>query len=228
LQLQTAQLGQGLLRRDGGGADTPFTRTMLARNFEQIAFFSEYDGGFSTAGGPSPLRRWGGPVHMEMIFGSSVPPSQRASDTANVRSFADRLARVTGHPVSMGRKPNFVVIVAGEDDRGAALAQAAAQLPGVTATSLEPLANLPRNSYCVVVTYSTGIGDNTYTAAIALIRAENPNFLRLSCIHEELAQGMGLANDSPAARPSIFNDDDEFARETVQTIAGELTNAGPV
>ena len=31
------------------------------------------------------------------------------------------------------------------------------------------------------------------------------------CIHEELAQGLGLANDSPAARPSIFNDDDEFA-----------------
>ncbi|HAW48219.1 MAG TPA: hypothetical protein DCX34_13450, partial [Roseovarius sp.] len=24
-------------------------------------------------------------------------------------------------------------------------------------------------------------------------------------------QGLGLANDSPRARPSIFNDDDEFA-----------------
>jgi hypothetical protein len=35
--------------------------------------------------------------------------------------------------------------------------------------------------------------------------------MRLSCIHEELAQGMGLANDSPQARPSIFNDDEEFA-----------------
>ena len=26
-----------------------------------------------------------------------------------------------------------------------------------------------------------------------------------------MAQGLGLANDSPQARPSIFNDDDEFA-----------------
>ena len=26
-----------------------------------------------------------------------------------------------------------------------------------------------------------------------------------------MAQGLGLANDSPRARPSIFNDDDEFA-----------------
>ena len=44
-----------------------------------------------------------------------------------------------------------------------------------------------------------------------MIRAELPDRLRLSCIHEELAQGMGLANDSPDARPSIFNDDEEFA-----------------
>jgi len=35
--------------------------------------------------------------------------------------------------------------------------------------------------------------------------------MRLSCIHEEMAQAMGLANDSPTARPSIFNDDEEFA-----------------
>jgi hypothetical protein len=45
---------------------------------------------------------------------------------------------------------------------------------------------------------------------VALIRAEHPELLRSACIHEELAQGMGLANDSPAARPSIFNDDEEF------------------
>jgi hypothetical protein len=35
--------------------------------------------------------------------------------------------------------------------------------------------------------------------------------MRRACVHEELAQGLGLADDSPAARPSIFNDDDEFA-----------------
>ena len=44
-----------------------------------------------------------------------------------------------------------------------------------------------------------------------MIRAEHPDLLRLSCLHEEIAQGLGLSNDSPAARPSIFNDDEEFA-----------------
>ncbi|WP_150122244.1 DUF2927 domain-containing protein, partial [Sulfitobacter sp. HI0129] len=62
-----------------------------------------------------------------------------------------------------------------------------------------------------VAAYASGGDPNVYTAAVAVIRTENPDLLRLSCIHEELAQGLGLANDSPAARPSIFNDDDEFA-----------------
>ena len=44
-----------------------------------------------------------------------------------------------------------------------------------------------------------------------LIRAEHPPLTRLSCVHEEMAQAMGLPNDSPDARPSLFNDDLEFA-----------------
>ncbi|MDM7255630.1 MAG: DUF2927 domain-containing protein, partial [Paracoccus sp. (in: a-proteobacteria)] len=58
--------------------------------------------------------------------------------------------------------------------------------------------------------YAEGTGA-AYAHAVAVIRAELPPRLRMSCIHEELAQGMGLANDSPRARPSIFNDDEEFA-----------------
>ncbi len=55
-----------------------------------------------------------------------------------------------------------------------------------------------------------------YTRAFAVIRAEHPDLLRLSCLHEEMAQGLGLPNDSPRARPSIFNDDEEFALLTDQ------------
>ena len=41
-----------------------------------------------------------------------------------------------------------------------------------------------------------------------------PDDLRLSCIHEEIAQGLGLTNDSDETRPSIFSDDDEWGRLT--------------
>lgn len=47
-----------------------------------------------------------------------------------------------------------------------------------------------------------------------MIRAEHTDLMRKSCYHEEIAQGLGLTNDSPRARPSIFNDDEEFATLT--------------
>lgn len=211
-EIEYAQLGNGLMRRDGGGPDTPFTADMLVRNFEQIAFYNEYGANFSGPGGKAPLRRWEGPVRMEIMFGDSVSPSDEAADKAAIRSYAGRLAGITGHPVSVGGgAPNFMVIVANEDEREAALWQAAERIPGITHASLSPLQNLARDTYCIVAAYAGGADPSTYTAAIALIRSENPSLMRLSCIHEELAQGLGLANDSPTARPSIFNDDDEFA-----------------
>ena len=210
-QVQTAQTSSGLLRTDGGGQDAPFSADMLARNFEKIAFYNEYDSNFQGRGGQSPLRRWAGPVRMEVVFGASVPPSVRARDSGDIHGYAERLARATGHPIAVGGRPNFLVLIVGEDDRAETLDQIAGRLPGVSARSLDALRDLRRDTYCVVAAFATGSDANTYTAAVAVIRAENPGLLRLSCIHEELAQGLGLANDSPAARPSIFNDDDEYA-----------------
>ncbi|MEW9921517.1 DUF2927 domain-containing protein [Marimonas sp. MJW-29] len=210
-QVQQAQLSQGLLREDGGGTDTPFSPDILARNFEQIVFFNEYDGNFAGRGGASPLRRWQSPVRMGVIFGAGVPPSQRKADSDAVNAYARRLARATGHPVSAIGQPNFLVIIASEDDRAETLAEAATRVPGISENSLRALRNMRRDTYCAVAAYAAGENPNVYTAAVAVIRSENPDLLRLSCIHEELAQGLGLANDSPAARPSIFNDDDEFA-----------------
>ena len=39
-------------------------------------------------------------------------------------------------------------------------------------------------------------------ASDILLVDDDPDLLRLSCMHEEIAQGLGLANDSPLARPS--------------------------
>ncbi|MEL6451932.1 MAG: DUF2927 domain-containing protein [Pseudomonadota bacterium] len=210
-EVQASQLTAGLLRQDGGGPDTPFTANMLARNFEQIVFFNEYTSGQQRPGVSGALRRWKGPVRIGVAFGPSVPPSQRERDTADVRRYAARLSRATGHPISVGGTPNFMVFFVSEDDRAATINQMAPRLPGVTTTNLAPVRNLPNDAYCAVAAYASGSDQSTYTAAVAVIRAENPDLLRLSCIHEELAQGLGLANDSPDARPSIFNDDDEFA-----------------
>lgn len=209
--VQSSQLTQGLLRQDGGGPDTPFSADMLARNFKRLVFYNEYDSGGISPATSGQLRRWEEPVRFEVVFGPSVPPSQRARDSADVAAYANRLARATGHPVSMSKRPNFLVFFVSEDDRASTLNAIATKLPGITPNNLTPVSNLGDDIYCAVAAYAAGPQSSTYTAAVAVIRSENPDLLRLSCIHEELAQGLGLANDSPEARPSIFNDDDEFA-----------------
>ncbi|MEL7133765.1 MAG: DUF2927 domain-containing protein [Pseudomonadota bacterium] len=210
-QVQSSQLTSGLLRQDGGGPDTPFTADMLARNFEQIVFFNEYTAPGARPGSASALRRWSVPVRIGLEFGASVPPSQRASDTNDVVAYARRLAQATGHPISVSEPANFLVFFVSEDDRAETLNARAPRLQGVNRSNLAPVRDLPENAYCAVAAYASATNRSTYSAAVAVIRTENPDLLRLSCIHEELAQGLGLANDSPDARPSIFNDDDEFA-----------------
>jgi hypothetical protein len=82
-------------------------------------------------------------------------------------------------------------------------------IPRIGDNAVETVEDLPRSSYCLVFAWDPQ-NDGAYTKAVAVIRAEHPDLFRLSCIHEEIAQGLGLSNDSPLARPSIFNDDEEF------------------
>ncbi|MDC0738638.1 DUF2927 domain-containing protein [Cognatishimia sp. SS12] len=213
--LQADLLVQGLMRVDGGGPDTPYTATMLARNFERIAFYEEHKLGTrlqSSSGEARLLARWDAPVRMKVEFGPSVPAPQRAKDMASINRFADRLTRVTGHPVNTTRgRGNFHVLVIGEDDRSAMQTRFAELLPNLTPVSRQLLQNLPRDLHCLVVVSHADSATPQIMSAVAIVRAEHPDLLRQACFHEELAQGMGLVNDSPNARPSIFNDDDEFA-----------------
>nr|WP_242679137.1 DUF2927 domain-containing protein [Rhodobacter calidifons] len=212
-RVQQSLLSQGMLRTDGG-ADIPFTDRMLADNFMRIALFDEYrraPGGFVREETESSLRRWEIPVRIGLRFGASVPPDRQATDRARVASFAARLSRITGHPISVDeRAPNFLIHIVSEDEREALGPVIRAALPGLGPSEVAGITDMPRSTYCLV--YALADNDRgAYTRAFAVIRAEHPDLLRLSCLHEELTQGLGLPNDSPRARPSIFNDDEEFA-----------------
>lgn len=212
--VQQSLLAQGLLRRDGGGRDTPFDARILTENFLRIAFYEEYS---TTAGQliaretASRLHRWESPVRLEVEFGATVPQAHVVRDRAAIDRYAARLARLTGRSVeTVARNGNFLVLIANEDERRAFTSRLRRLLPGISEAALNTVRNLPRSSYCLVLALDPD-DNGSYSQAVAIIRAEHPDLLRLSCIHEEIAQGFGLANDSPAARPSIFNDDEEFA-----------------
>lgn len=215
-RLEADLLAQGLLRTDGGGRDTPYTARELARNFELIAFFDEYERGAGlrpSSGAPVPMRRWTQPVRIAVEFGASVPQDQRILRERAVSAYARRLARASGHPISMdSTQTNMHVLVYGEDDREDLLRRASQLVPGMSPGAFGVFRVLPRNIHCFVMAFSGGgSGQSVYRQAIVLIRAEHADLFYQSCVHEELAQGLGLANDTPRARPSVFNDDDEFA-----------------
>jgi len=213
-RVQNGLLTQGLLRTDGGGPDVPFGPRDLVRNFLKIAFYEEY----SDTGGQlvaresvSRMHRWAKPVTVSVAFGASVDPAKKTRDSNEVTKFVNRLARVTGHPIRQvpAGSGNFRVFIVSEDERRALGAKLRQIMPNISTTAINTVTNLPRSTYCLAFATDPE-QDGTYSQAVAIIRAEHPDLLRASCIQEEIAQGLGLSNDYALARPSIFNDDEEF------------------
>ena len=213
-RIENDLVARGLLRRDGGGPDTPFDARTLTENFVRIALFDEYTerGGTMIARQTaSRLRRWIDPVRIQPVFGTLLPPERQAQDRDAIARYAARLSRVSGHPIStVASGGNFHVAILTEGERRAFGHKLRLLVPGVSDTVVRTVQNMPRSTFCLVFAFSEA-GSSDYVNAVAVIRAEHPDLLRLSCIHEEIAQGLGLANDSPRARPSLFNDDEEFA-----------------
>lgn len=215
-RIEDERLASGLMRRDDG--DIPLSASILARNYIDIALHDEYllsQGRFTARTTASVLRRWDEPVIYRMEFGASVPPATRARDHAQVAALVADMAGAAGHPMRLlpqgpVRGGNFHVLVLNEDERRAIGPRLEALIPGIDAAAVRLVTDMPRETFCLAMAFSRD-GTATYTEAFAIIRAEHPDLTRLACYHEELAQGLGLANDSDNARPSIFNDDQEFA-----------------
>ena len=216
-QFEQSQLSRGLMRTDGGGPDTPFDMHDILRHFQDIAFYDEYDAtlGFSRISQASHLEKWTTPVRFNPVFGKSVDRNRVKLAKATVAKYVKKLSRITGHPMLVSaRKPNFDVLFMGHDDRDQMDAFLASRGPQIGALAKQVVAMMPEDVHCMVMAFSNAEIRHGYTHAIAIIRAEHPPLMQRACIEEEIAQGLGLANDSPYARPSIFNDDDEFATLT--------------
>ncbi|MCC5991483.1 MAG: DUF2927 domain-containing protein [Rhodobacteraceae bacterium] len=213
--LQARRLEQGLLRTDPAPRDIPFTGRDIEDAFVWIALHDEYSfvgDRLVERASPAPLRRWEQPVRMRLEFGASVPTEMRRQDTRLVRDYATRLGRLTDHPVSLqaAGRTNFHVLVLDETERRAIGPRLRDLVPGIDGVTERVVTELPLGVSCLVLAFSRS-GTDVYTDAIAVIRAELPDLSRHACYYEELAQGLGLPNDSPRLRPSLFNDTAEFA-----------------
>lgn len=213
-RLQAELRDDGKLRRsDDGEVET--TPRQLAADFERIALFREYtaaSGRLTRNESEAFLQRWDGPVRIGVNFGASVDTDIRTKDAATVTALAGQLRRATKHPISVATQDaNFHVFIVNEDERRAIGPQLRSLAPSISDEAISAITTLPRSSLCYAFAIFDGENSPAYTTAFAIVRAEHPDILRKSCLHEEIAQALGLPNDSDTARPSIFNDDEEFA-----------------
>ncbi len=217
-QLERRRRAQGLMRTDPAPGAAPITAARLARAFEAVALREEYtinDDSIVQRERPAPLRRWQEPVRIGLDFADAVPFARRDRDLAVVGDYVTRLARLTGHDIALaaGDAANFHVLVLDEESRRAIGPRLTRLVPGIDTPTRRLMRDLPLSVSCLVATFTRGDAPG-YSDAVAVIRAELPDRSRDACYYEELAQGLGLSNDSPEARPSIFNDNAEFAAPT--------------
>ncbi len=215
-QAEANLLAQGKMRTDYAPADAPFSYGDLVADFVRIVLYDEYrvaNGRFEPSQNPAYLRRWEGPVRVAVLEGASVPAAQQKRDRATVAKYIRRLARLSGLDMRLSPEEgaNMLVLFLNEAEQRAFARQLPERYPNVDRAVIDAFANSPRNTFCAAFSFPSKENPAIYDFSLILIKAEHSDLMRKSCIHEELAQALGLTNDSPTARPSIFNDDEEFA-----------------
>ncbi|MFT7390147.1 MAG: hypothetical protein ACI9ZH_000364 [Paracoccaceae bacterium] len=211
--LQDWYLAQGLLRTDYDPIDAPFTRDDLVRDFEKIAFHSEYAPGdtLRQQDTPTELFKWSDGLSWSLDGDAAEP-----SDYAAMRVLTLRLGAATGLsfielPPDAVAKPDVTMMILGPRTRQAVAKMIRERddgpsLPLVQAWARED--KFPCIGHIGQVDRDKG---GMRLRAFILIKAETTRLLRQSCLHEEFTQVLGLLNDGDDVRPSIFNDGQEFA-----------------
>lgn len=198
----------GLLRTETAPADAPYSVRDLVRNFERIALRKEANA--AIAGGdsnstPTSLRRWVGPLRYR-IDGSAAT----AADRTEISWLMQRIATLTDLDVrESSADANFLILLTTPEERdrvGAELANKHRRF----AVAFDYWRHDGR-LVCIADREVDSSNSNRIIRAIAVIGSETTGVLRKSCLHEEIVQALGLSNDHSDVRPSIFNDDAEFA-----------------
>ena len=192
-----------------------YSPKILAMNFERIALYSEYTlrgGRYIRSKQQIEIRKWEQPVRINVMFGKSVSPEKRKQDMKSIRQYVKQLQSITGHPLTITSiDPNFHVFIINSDEQ-AIVGNALRKIIQYNSDSVEyAIVNSPLEIFCSAYTIVRSNNSPKYAEAVIHIKSEQPDIMRLSCIHEEFAQAMGLINDDNRVRPSIFNDDEEYA-----------------
>lgn len=198
-------------RTDYDPADAPYNEATLARNFIYVAQRSETQevgNQVIVEGSSIPLTRWDQPIR---VWTSGTV----SSDIAHLGKLRNRVAELTGLPVEEARDAqdaNVYVLVADARERRELVALLDSMGRQIDAPLVKAWPDLPE--YPCIARVFIDPERNTLQWAMILVKAELSGAFRKSCLTEEFIQSLGLFNDGPDIRPSIFNDDAEFIELT--------------
>ena len=217
-RLEKRKTSLGLLRQDGGGADTPFDVQDIVEAFEQLAFYNEYDidkNKLLPNSNAVSLAKWKLSTNISVRFGGSVDEKQKDKDLKEINGLISNLSKITNHKIKISQQNvNMYVVVAKQKEIKSLISEIGLKRPEFDPKRIPIITQLPKDIHCMAMTSMSSEPNSAISSALVIIRSELPTIMRKACIHEEIAQSLGLTNDSHFARPSIFNDDDEFATLT--------------
>lgn len=198
-------------RTDYDPPDAPYDSATLTRNFVHVAQRSETQTvrkNIVVQGKSIPLSRWAVPVRLWTLGATN-------EDIRHLSKLSARLSELTGLPftrTARAEDANVHILVADAREREDLLSMLGdlGRIQDAPMLQIWPkLAEYP----CIARVY-VNPDDNLVEWAIIFIKAELSGKFRRSCLTEEFVQSLGLFNDGPDIRPSIFNDDAEFIELT--------------
>ena len=217
-RLEERKTSLGLLRQDGGGVDTPFDVNDIVEAFGQLAFYNEYDidkNKLLPNSNAVSLAKWKSNTNILVRFGTSIDKKQKEKDLLEINSLTRNLSEITNHKIEFSKQnENMYVVIANQEEIKTLIGEIGLTRPEFDPTRIPIITQLPKDIHCMAMTSMSSEPNSAISSALVIIRSELPEIMRRACFHEEIAQSLGLTNDSHFARPSIFNDDDEFATLT--------------
>ena len=217
-RLEERKISLGLLRQDGGGVDTPFDVDDIVEAFGQLAFYNEYDidkNKLLPNTNAVSLAKWKSNTNILVRFGTSIDKKQKEKDLLEINGLTRNLSEITNHKIEFSQQnENMYVVIANQEEIKTLIGEIGLTRPEFDPTRIPIITQLPKDIHCMAMTSMSSEPNSAISSALVIIRSELPEIMRRACFHEEIAQSLGLTNDSHFARPSIFNDDDEFATLT--------------
>lgn len=183
----------------------PFTNNDLHRNFLSIALRAEAADDTDGAG-EIAIAKWETPLRYTLHSG-------KADDFAQVAGVTARLRLLTGLDIQRakrGEPSNMELWFVSPLERSGVVAQMADEKAiGPQVARLILRWRDTEAEKCLGL-MATDPRRSSILNSVILIKDELPKRIRDACIVEEIVQSLGLMNDDRRAKPSIFNDDQQY------------------